>query len=58
MLIGFVISSTLFSLVSSAVNSVIVCYAEAPAEFQANHPQLSEQMRAAWREAYPVDFHY
>jgi hypothetical protein len=58
MLIGFVMCSTLLSLVSSAVNAVIVCYAEAPAEFQANHPQLSEQMRAAWKTAYPVDFRY
>jgi hypothetical protein len=50
--------STLFSLVSSAVNTVIVCYAEAPAEFQQNHPQLSEQMRISWRQAYPVECHY
>ena len=58
MLIGFVMCSTLFSLISSAVNTVIVLYAEAPAEFQANHRQLSEQMRASWKEAYPYDFHY
>jgi hypothetical protein len=57
-LIGFVMCSTLFSVVSSAVNTVIVCYAEAPNEFEANHPQLSEQMRNSWRRAYPVDFHY
>ena len=58
MLIGFVMCNTLFSLISSAVNAVIVCYAEAPAEFQMNHPQLSDEMRASWRQAYPVEFHY
>jgi hypothetical protein len=58
MLIGFILCSTLFSVISSAVNAVIVCYAEAPAEFQENHPQLSEQMRATWRQAYPNEFQY
>lgn len=57
-MIGFVLCSTLFGLISSAVNTVIVCFAEAPAEFQANHPQLSQQMVLAWREAYPTEFGY
>ena len=57
-LFGFALSATLFSVVSSAVNTVIVCYAEAPAEFQQNHPRLSEEMRAAWRQAWPNDFKY
>ena len=57
-MIGFVMCSTLFSLVSSAVNTVIVCYAEAPHEFEQNHPQLSEQMRSSWRQAYPAEFRY
>ena len=58
MAIGFVLCSTIFSLISSAVNATVVLYAEAPAEFQANHPQLSDQMRAAWRKAYPNEFQY
>lgn len=56
--IGFVLCSTLFSLISSAVNATIVLFAEAPAELEQNHPQLSEQMREAWREAYPNEFRY
>jgi len=55
---GYGMCTTLFSIVSSAVNTVIVCYAEAPAEFQANHPQHSERMRSAWRQAWPNDFQY
>lgn len=57
-MIGFVLCSTLFGLISSAVNTVIVCFAESPAEFQANHPRLSQQMVLAWREAYPSEFGY
>mmetsp|Transcript_26272 Transcript_26272/g.39777 ORF Transcript_26272/g.39777 Transcript_26272/m.39777 type:complete len:498 (+) Transcript_26272:81-1574(+) len=57
-LFGFALCATLFSVVSSAVNTVIVCYAEAPAEFQQNHPRLSENMRMNWRQAYPNDFKY
>ena len=57
-LLGYGMASTLFSVVSSAVNTVIVCYAEAPNEFQANHPELSSKMRDAWRVAYPNDFNY
>ena len=56
--VGIIMCSTLFSLISSAVNATIVLYAEAPAEFEANHPQLSQQMRDAWRQAYPVEFQY
>ena len=55
---GMVLTSTLLTLVSSAVNTVVVCYAEAPAEFQTNHPTLSDEMRGAWRQAWPVDFKY
>ena len=58
MIIGIVLCSTLFGLISSAVNTVIVCFAEAPAEFHSNHPQLSQQMILAWRDAYPDEFRY
>jgi Plasma-membrane choline transporter len=58
MLIGLVFCSTLFGLISSGVNAVIVLFAESPAEFAANHPQLSQEMLKTWREAYPVDFMY
>mmetsp|Transcript_15057 Transcript_15057/g.31044 ORF Transcript_15057/g.31044 Transcript_15057/m.31044 type:complete len:516 (-) Transcript_15057:127-1674(-) len=57
-LLGYGICATLFSIVSSAVNTVIVCFGEAPNEFQMNHPELSENMLATWREAWPNDFSY
>ncbi|KAL3781243.1 hypothetical protein ACHAWO_009875 [Cyclotella atomus] len=57
-IVGTVLTSTLMTLVSSAVNTVIVCYAEAPAEFQTNHPKLSDNMRSTWRQAWPSEFNY
>jgi hypothetical protein len=58
MLIGASFCSTLFGLISSGVNAVIVLFAENPAEFAANYPQLSQEMLKTWREAYPGDFMY
>ena len=55
---GTVLTSVLMSIVSSAVNTVIVCYAEAPQEFQKQHPNLSEQMCVSWRQAFPSHFKY
>ena len=57
-LAGFVISSILMSVIGSATNTVIVCYAESPNEFQQNHPVLSSEMRLAWRQAWPEEFTY
>ena len=57
-LVGYGVCAVLFSVVSSAVNTVIVCYAEAPNDFQRNHFALSLQMRKAWRQAWPNDFSY
>mmetsp|Transcript_13614 Transcript_13614/g.19473 ORF Transcript_13614/g.19473 Transcript_13614/m.19473 type:complete len:492 (-) Transcript_13614:128-1603(-) len=55
LLVGFLLCSVHMSIVASAVNTVIVCYAEAPAEFEQNHPVLSAHMRSAWIEAYPME---
>lgn len=51
--IGLVICSVALSTIGSGVNAVIVLFAEAPAEFQRNHPQLSERMRSAWSLVFP-----
>ena len=52
-LVGLVITSILMSTIASGVNTVIVLFAEAPREFQANHPELSRQMIDAWNLVYP-----
>lgn len=50
---GLFVCSVLLSTVASGVNTVIVMFADSPQEFQSNHPELSEKMRATWQEFYP-----
>ncbi|VEU37624.1 unnamed protein product [Pseudo-nitzschia multistriata] len=52
-LVGLVVSSVLFGIISSSVNAVIVLFATSPVDFEQNHPELSEEMRTAWREVWP-----
>lgn len=51
--VGLIFCQINMSVVASAVNTVIVCFAESPAEFEANHPGLSREMRSAWIQAWP-----
>jgi hypothetical protein len=52
-IVGLVICSIALSTIGSAVNAVIVLFADAPREFQANYPDLSNRMRTIWSEIYP-----
>jgi hypothetical protein len=52
-ILGLLISSTSLFVVESAVRTVIVCFAESPAEFQECHPDLCQVLRQGWAEAYP-----
>jgi hypothetical protein len=52
-LIGLVLTSVLFGVISSAVNAVLVCFAASPVDFERHHPELSHEMRSAWREVWP-----
>jgi hypothetical protein len=56
--VGVTSSNILFSVITSAVNTVVVCFAGNPVELQRNHPECSMLMRTAWRESFPtvVDF--
>lgn len=51
--VGAVVCNIVLSVVSSAVDTAIVLFAEAPAEFESNHPKLSAKMRAAYMAIYP-----
>ena len=55
-LVGLLFSTVVLSVVGSAVNTVIVCFCEAPAELEQNHPHLSAEMRASWTQAWPQLF--
>jgi len=50
---GLVVCTILLGTISSAVNTVIVMFADAPQEFQNNHPELSTKMREVWQQFYP-----
>jgi hypothetical protein len=52
-LIGLAICSILLSTVASGVNTVIVMFADAPADLQSNHPEISQKMRQIWSSIYP-----
>lgn len=46
---GYVLSNILLlGLVGSAVNTVFVCFAADPFEFDKQHPRLSRDMREVW----------
>ena len=53
--IGLGMASVLMSTIASAVDTVVVAMAEAPLEFERNHPGLYTSMIAAWRQVYPDD---
>lgn len=54
--IGTSMSLIVMSVVSSAVDTVIVAFCEAPMEFERNHPGLHRQMTTAWSQIYPEEF--
>jgi hypothetical protein len=55
-ILGMMLSSIQLQVVTSAVETVVVCFAEAPSALLENHPpELSGRMIQAWRVAYPDD---
>jgi hypothetical protein len=52
LVLGVMLSSILFQVVTSAVDTVVVCFAEAPNPLRQNHPpEISERMIQAWSTA-------
>lgn len=52
-IVGFILSGIMMGVLSGAVDSIIVCYAEAPTEFKENHPDLHREMEDTWTAAWP-----
>ncbi len=48
-MIGFLFSSIILSVFTATMRTLIVCFAESPAELKANHPELSVCMENAWK---------
>lgn len=51
--VGMCITNILMGVVLSAVDTVIVSFAEAPTEFETNHPALYQNMVTKWQAVYP-----
>ncbi|GAX18565.1 hypothetical protein FisN_10Hh234 [Fistulifera solaris] len=49
--VGYVLGDILlFGLVAGAVDTILVCFAAAPLDFDKNHRSLSREMREAWSQ--------
>lgn len=53
---GLILSLTIMSIIDSAVSTIIVCFAEAPEDFERNHRIHSREMREAWNNVYQIQF--
>jgi hypothetical protein len=40
------------AMVESAVDTIVVCFAEAPEDFEINHPDHCRRMKSAWRQVF------
>jgi hypothetical protein len=54
--IGTILSNLLLNIIASAVDTVLVCFAEAPMEFRQNHPSLCGKMEQAWLDTFPNEY--
>jgi hypothetical protein len=54
--VGIWMSSITFGVLVSAVDTIIVLFAEAPAEFKENHPALFQELEDTWLQAWPDVF--
>lgn len=55
-IVSIILSMTMLCVIESSVSTIIVCLAEAPSEFEENHPTHNQAMRDAWSEVYQIRF--
>lgn len=51
-IIGVWVCTVMMSVIKGAVNTLIVCWADSPAVFEAEHPILSGEMIQAWSSVF------
>ena len=51
--LGWALAQLLLSVVASAVDTILVTFAEAPLDLERNHPGLHRLMVTTWQQAYP-----
>ncbi len=53
-IIALLLAVTMMGIINSAVGTIIVCFAEAPEEFEINHNTHSRDMKEAWNKVYQI----
>lgn len=43
----------MMSVVRGGLNTLVVCFADAPAQLEENHPELTQEMIEAWAKSFP-----
>ena len=43
----------MMSVVQGGMNTLIVCFADSPAQLEENHPELTREIVQAWAQAFP-----
>lgn len=43
----------MMNVIKGAVNTLIVCYADAPAKLENNHPQTVRNLAETWSSVFP-----
>eukprot|EP00540_Astrosyne_radiata_P007540 CAMPEP_0116829928 /NCGR_PEP_ID=MMETSP0418-20121206/4483_1 /TAXON_ID=1158023 /ORGANISM="Astrosyne radiata, Strain 13vi08-1A" /LENGTH=475 /DNA_ID=CAMNT_0004458981 /DNA_START=35 /DNA_END=1462 /DNA_ORIENTATION=- len=54
--VGMFLTVVMTSIIASAMDSVLVCFAEAPTPFENNHPALSDEMEKSWSATMPKEY--
>lgn len=54
--VALLLSMTIMNIVDSAVTTILVCFAEAPEAFEANHSTHCRDMKEAWTKVYDIQF--
>jgi hypothetical protein len=56
-ILGITSSNIQFGVVVSAIDTIVVAFAESPDSLRFNHPtELYDELIQAWRNAYPQQF--
>lgn len=50
---GMVVCSVMTNVIRGAVNTIIVCFADAPAKLEENHPEETSKMTDVWVSVFP-----
>lgn len=53
LIIGFAVSAVMMNVIKGAVNTLIVCFADAPAKLEENHPQTVRDLAETWSSVFP-----